>query len=389
MSVWEEERKHYPLTNGDKVYLDHSTTGMIPDYAYQAMMELLTKRFTQGIDIEDYHVGLWGYVDAMRERIGEMFHCKGRQVFYGMSSTQLLNVFASGLDLQPGDNIVTTDTGYQGDNFVWLNMEDRGITTRFAKTTDGYISTEELMSYCDENTKVLCTTIVDNKHGVYFDLDEIGAQCYDRGILLAVDATQGANIFDIDMQRQHISFLASSGYKWFMSPCGVGIACISEELLPKLKQAQCGWVGYVNRRKVNNQVLDLTPDARRFEYGSIDFIGFFGLGEVIEHHLQLGSSNIERYVRGLVDLVYERAPQELRKFKLYNPKLPRVNRAQVIALVVPPEIKITTQSMKDRGIYCRVFEEDRILRVGFHYMNVPSDVDRLFEVLKAIEAECE
>jgi len=388
VNVWEEERKHFPLTNGDSFYLDHSTTGMIPDYSLKVMEEQLEKRFREGMDIDEYHIGKWGYMDALRDKIGQMFNCKGHQVCYGMSSTQLMNILGSGLDFHPGDNVVTTDTGYQGDNFVWLNMADRGVETRFAKTKRGYISNEDLMSYCDEHTRIVCLTIVDNKHGIHFDLDGIGKLCHEKGILLAVDATQGANVFDIDIKRQHISFLASSGYKWFMCPVGIGFACIDEDLLPKLYQSQCGWVGYVNRRKVNNMVLDLTPDARRFEYGGVNFLGFYALGESVERNLRLGSKNIEEYVMSMVDMVYARAPKELKRFKLYNESLPRINRAQVIALVVPEDMmgKVTTKTMREKGLICRVFD-DGILRIGFHYMNTPGDVDKLFDTLKRIETE--
>lgn len=388
LTVWEEERKHFPLTNGNFVYLDHSTAGMLPDYAVAAIEEQIEKRFRKGLDIDEYYERLWGFADGLREKIGMMFRCRGNQVCYGMSSTQLINILASGLELKAGENVVTTDTGYQGDNFVWLNMKDRGIETRFAKTRQSYISETDLMSYCDENTRVLCLTAVDNKHGVRFDLDTIGRMCSERNIVFAVDATQGANVFDIDMRRQHIDFLASSGYKWFMCPVGIGFACISEELLPKLRQSQCGWVGSMDRRHINSQVLNLTEDARRFEYGGINFLGCFALGEAIDRNLKLGSKNIEEHVMSLVDQVYERAPKELKRFQLYNEALPLKNRAQVIALVIPEDMrgKITTQSMKKRGLYCRVFD-DGILRIGFHYMNLASDVDRLFDCLKMIERD--
>lgn len=386
MTIWERERQHFPLMSGNRIYLDHSTSGMIPDYSFHAMKHQLEKRFTQGMDIEDYHVGLWGFADDLRNRIGQMFHCKGRQVCYGMSSTQMLNILASGLDFKAGDNVVTTDTCYQGDNFVWLNLADQGITTRFAKTSKGYISDEDLMSYCDEHTRVLCLTMVDNKHGIHFDLDRIGQMCFERNIIFAVDATQGANVYDIDVQRQHIDFLAASGYKWLMCPVGVGFACIHEELLARLGQSQCGWVGSVDRRHINNQVLNLTTDARRFEYGGINFLGFFALSESINRNLKLGSKNIENHVMSMVDTVYERAPKELKRFKLYNENLPMQSRAQVIALVVPPDMNLTTKQAKETGLHCRVFD-DGILRVGFHYMNLPSDVDQMFCCLKQIEAE--
>lgn len=120
--------------------------------------------------------------------------------------------------------------------------------------------------------------------------------------------------------------------------CALVAACIDKALLAKLSQSQVGWVGTENRRRNDCQVLNLS----------------------------------------------ERAKTELKRIRLYN-DFPQKNRAQVITLVVPPDLNVTTESMQAMGLRCRVFEGG-LLRIGFHYCNVPSDIDRLFECLKKVEA---
>lgn len=300
-----------------------------------------------------------------------------------MSSTHLLNILANGLDFKPGDNVITTDITYPGDSYLWLAQKNRGLECRFAKTDHGYISPETLMSYADEHTRVVCITMVENKFGFRHDVETIGRLCHERGIIFAVDGTQAANVLNIDMEKMHIDFLAMSGYKWFMCPVGIGAACISKELLPKLSQCQTGWVGTENRRKNDCQVLNLSSDAKRFEFGGLNFLGYYALAEVIKHNLSLGAENIESYVMGMVNTVYDRAKKELTEIQLYN-DFPVKNRAQVITFTVPEHLHITTESMQAMGLRCRVFDGG-LLRVGFHYCNIPSDIDRLFDCLHKVE----
>ena len=385
MNIWEKERQHFPLTTGDSIYLDHSTSGMIPDYAYQAMRKAMDARYEGGLNIEEYYAN-WAKLDALRDKIGKMFHCEGSQVVYGLSSTHLMNILANGIDLRPGDNVILMDNGYPGDNYVWMNKISQGVEIRFAKTDLGFITAEQILSYADERTKVICMSIVDNKRGFLHDFKTIGKLCRERGILFAADATQAANVIAIDMQEACIDFLATSGYKWMMSPIGVGAACIDVGLLPKLSQSQAGWVGTNNRRYNDSMVLDMSTDARRFEYGGLNFLGYYAFDAAVEHNLSLGAASIEEHVKSMVNAVYERAPKELRQIRLYN-EFPEKYRAQVISFLLPKEWNMDTLAFQALGLRCRVFEAEGLLRVGFHYMNLMSDVDRLFACLRQIETQ--
>lgn len=382
MTKWEEERAHFPMIQREGLYLDHSTSGMLADYSYEAMERILRERMEKGMNIDDYFAR-WQFMDELREKIGRMVHCEGRQVVYGMSSTQLMNILVNGLEWKPGDNVVTTDITYYGDSYPWLAKAEEGLKLRFAKTKDAYISAEELLSYADERTRVVCITMVENKFGFRHDLEKIGRLCRERGIIFAVDGTQGVNALYVNMEKMSIDFLAVSSYKWMMNESGAGFACIGDTLLSTLRQCQTGWVGTENRRKNDCQVLKLSPDAKRFEFGGLNFLGYYGLSETIERNLKLGGEEIEAHILSMVDEVYDRAQRELKRIRIYG-NFPKGNRAQVITFVTPPKLPVSTEQLQKLGLRCRVFD-DHLIRVGFHYMNIPADIDTLFCCLKQLE----
>jgi len=377
---WEEERKNYPLLNTE-IYLDHATTGLLAEYSYEAMKAYLENRLWKGMNIEEYFQN-WTFLDELREDFGTMFHCRAKEIVYGASSSHLFNLFANGIRLSEGDNIVTTDITYPADSYIWLNQEKRGIELRFAKTCEGYISAEELLAYSDEHTKVVCICMVESKSGFRHDLEAIGAYCRQKGILLAVDATQAANVLEIDVQKMQIDFMATSGYKWFQSVVGVGVAYMREQLLAELEQSQVGWVGTKDRRHNDPGRLDLSEEAKRFETGGLNFVGYHGMAQVVGRYRLLGGTEIETYIMSVVDYVYEKA-KELKRIRIYG-DFPRKNRSQIVTFLAPEELGVTTEKLMTLGLRCRCFE-GKLIRVGFHYCNTAADADYLLECLKRLE----
>lgn len=378
--IFKEERKYFRAL--DKwIYLDHPTFGLLPQYSLDAMGEYLKGRNRDGIHIQQFW-DMWNRADAFRPVIGKMIGCCGTEVVYGQSSTQLFNIFANGIDLKAGDNIVTTDTVYPADAYMFLNQKDAGVELRFAKTTANGISPEELMSYTDEHTKAVLVCMVESKTGWRHDVKTIGALCHEKNILFAVDATQAANTVKIDVKDMQIDFLTTSLYKWMMGEQGHGFAYISEELLPHLSQSICGWVGTVDRTRNVASELKLSRDAKRFELGGISFSAQLGLEKVVEHYLAIGGERIEEQVQSLVQHVYDRAG-ELHRIALCA-EFPKENRSGIIMFDIPEGLNITDEILAEKKIRARIFQGKK-LRAGFHYINSFEDVDRFINVLKKLE----
>jgi selenocysteine lyase/cysteine desulfurase len=227
------------------------------------MCDYLNKRNTQGVNSNQFF-GIWEEADAFRATLGQMINCQPAEIVYGQSSTALFNIFANGISLQPGDNVVTTDEVYHADAYVFLNLAHKGVQVRFAKTTAMGITPEELLSHADDRTKAVVVCMVENRSGFRHDMVRIGQLCRQRGILFAADATQCTNAFPIDVKAMQIDFLTTSLYKWMMGDQGHAFGYISRELLPNLAQSVCGWVGTQDRWQNVATSLQLSRDAKRF-----------------------------------------------------------------------------------------------------------------------------
>ena len=83
------ERWHYPVLDR-YTYLDTATTGLIPQYACDAMNTYLQNRTDLAMDIDDYH-WQWEYADDVRDEIAAMIGAEsGDEIAFGQNSSSLL-----------------------------------------------------------------------------------------------------------------------------------------------------------------------------------------------------------------------------------------------------------------------------------------------------------
>jgi glutamate/tyrosine decarboxylase-like PLP-dependent enzyme len=133
-------------------------------------------------------------------------------------------------------------------------------------------------------------------NGYTADLDAIGELCARRDILFCVDAIQSVGVLPMDVRRSKISFLAADGHKWMCGSEGCALFYVAAEHRDKLDVLENGWTNIDRRGKFILSPTDLLPDARRFEAGSLNTNGVYGLRAAIDLLLEIG-----------IDVVAERA----------------------------------------------------------------------------------
>ena len=74
------------------------------------------------------------------------------------------------------------------------------------------------------------------------DLEELGALCETRGVLLCVDAIQTLGATRLNVKRAKISFLAADGHKWLLGPEGTAIFFCAEDARDLLEIREHGWL---------------------------------------------------------------------------------------------------------------------------------------------------
>lgn len=382
MDKFELERQHYPVL-AYRTFLNTAQSGLVPTYAGNAMCANIQDRVLNAMDIVTNNEH-WAEADALRGKISRLIHCDPTEIAFGPNSSTLFNIFSHGIDLKPGDNVITYDSAYFATTYTWINKRQDGVEARIAPSKDGYVDAAALMALADEHTRAISICHVDFVSGFRHDIAALGAFCRQRGIWLAVDATQSCGVMEIDVQKMKIDFLTTSCYKWLQCIFGIGFAYIRRELLNKLKQVDMGWTCTKNKMKNNPMVLDLSENANRFEYGGLNFTAIRGLNLTIDAYLRLGGADIQAHVLALSTYAYERAAA-LRKVSVFGGFAPE-HRSNIVMLSFPEDWPISREYLYENCIAAMPMGPGRV-RIGIHYYNNRQDIDRFFDCLASLDSK--
>ena len=377
MNKFEAQRQYYPVL-AYRTFLNTAQSGLIPTYAAEAMCADIQDRVMNGMDIVT-HNERWAKANLLRPKIARMIHGSAEEIAFGPNSSTLFNIFANGIGLKPGDNVVTYDSAYFATTYTWINKRQDGVEARIIHAEDGRMDASKLMAAVDERTRAISVCHVDFGSGFRHDLAALGAFCRERGICLAVDATQSCGVMEIDVREMNIDFMTTSGYKWLQCILGIGFAYIRRELLDTLKQTDMGWVGTKDIMKNDPMVLDLSENANRFEYGSHNFTAVEGLTRTIDAYLRLGGKDIEAYVLSLADYAYERAAS-LPDVSILG-DFESSHRSNIVTFLFPQNWTVTRDYLNTHGIAAMPLGPGRC-RIGIHYYNNREDIDRFFDCLE-------
>lgn len=380
-SKFERERWHYPVLDR-YTYLDTATTGLIPQYACDAITTYLQNRVDLGMDIDDYH-DQWEFADDIRSEIASMIGADGPdEIAFGQNSSTLFNIFSNGLSFKKGDNVIIYDSAFPAMTYLWLSLQEQiGLEVRVAKTEKGEVSPESLFALADEHTKAITVCFVDSGNGYRHDLKTIGSWCRKHHVFFGVDATQGCGAMFLDVKDMCVDFLTTSAYKWLQGVQGLGFAFIDREFMKNLKQPEMGWANVSDR--INGEPFDLilSQTACRFENGGLPAPGLYGLHETLQTYLRLGGNDIETYILDLTDYLYEEV-EKIPGLSIYCPH-ERKYRSGLVSLKFASPHGLTESILREAGMRAKIQGKDRI-RVGIHYFNNKKDIRRFLNYLKSV-----
>lgn len=282
-------------------YMDHAATSPLPARTSAAMRKFLDEAELHG------HVrgGLYPESKRVRQLAARLVNCHPEEVTFVKNTSEGVSYVANGLQFSRGDNIVTTAVEFPANVYPWMNLQNIGVQLKMVPADGGRVPTERIVQAIDGRTRIVTVSSVQFASGHRADLQALGNACQERGVLFFVDAIQSLGVIPMDVRGMKIDFLSAGGHKWMMGSEGVGLFYCRHELLGLLRPSSIGWLNVKNAQDYGSYKLDFRDDARRFDGGSYNLAGIWGLGASIEWLLDIGVDKIWERVRGLTDKLSE------------------------------------------------------------------------------------
>ena len=365
-------RQNFPIVERC-IYFNHASVGPISRRVRQAM-DRHSQLHVESIDTvtqESEPVRARG-----RTLAAKLVGSKPERIAYIQNTSHGLSLIAHGIEWQPGDNVVVPAMEFPSNYLIWKSLESKDVSLRLWPLKDGRLRVQDLEPLIDSRTRVVTLSQVQYHNGFKCDLASISALCHSNNALFVVDGTQSVGAIPIDVAREGVDALVVSAHKWLLGPFGIGFMALSDHAFDQLKVAILGWYS-VNEPFEFRRELDLLPTAERFEPGTKNDVGIFGLTARLEEIQELGLDAIENWILNLNDHV-----ATVIKAKGYIVTSPwdHLERSGILTFthpVIPSEtllehLQVATIKASLRG---------GAIRISPHYYNSDQEIETLLNAL--------
>jgi L-cysteine/cystine lyase len=236
-------------------YLNAGTEGPVPRRAADAVHRRIDLEAGEGRCGRPYFDGLMGLATDLRAGYARVLGGDASEVALTGSTTDGVNTVVAGLDLRPGDEILTTEEEHPGLLAPLGRARKRhGITVRvvpFANIADEVSG----------STRLIACSHVSWVSGRMVDAAALRA----TGVPVLLDAAQALGAVPVDVRALGCDFYAASGQKWLCGPEGSGCLYVRPE---RLEELLIPWPGY-GSLAAPEQALELAPaeGVARLDHG--------------------------------------------------------------------------------------------------------------------------
>jgi cysteine desulfurase/selenocysteine lyase len=293
--LWSRYRHSFPVTER-LVYLNHAGVAPLSKPAAEAMRGLAEDALHFG----SLHYDAWLQVyDGLRASAARLIGAVPEEIAIVKNTSEGIATVATGLDWRPGDKVIAFEEEFPANYFPWKRLEAQGVRVEWLSVSDPIQKVDEAC----RGARLLAISFVQYLSGHRADLETIGEICHRRGCLFVVDAIQGLGAFPLDVRRARIHALAADGHKWLLGPEGCGILYIQKDLQDCIEPVEFGWTNVAGYHDYSSRDMTLRSDAGRYECGTLNTIGCYGLKAAIDFLLEVGVERIAATVQQLGDQV--------------------------------------------------------------------------------------
>jgi isopenicillin-N epimerase len=367
-------------------FLNHGSFGATPKPVFQAYQDWQMRLERQPVlFLGREHDSL---LKESRTALGAYLHADADDLVYIPNATHGVNIIARSLNLQPGDEVLTTDHEYGACDFTWEFL--------CGKTGAKYIHQSILLPVKSEaeivkqflsgvtgRTKVIYLSHITSPTALRLPVEKICERARLHGILTVIDAAHSPGQISVDLQALGADVVFGNTHKWLMSPKGAAFFYVRRDIQRMVEPLIVSW-GYGNNPQFGSgsrfiDILQWTgtkdPSAALAVTDAIKFMQEHNWDKVRKGCHQLLRQAVER-VCNLTDMepLY---PLEADFFsQMAIAPLPAQTDLTVLKARLYDEYKVEVPLIQ--------WQDRKFVRISIQGYNIVDDVDALINGLNCL-----
>ena len=235
-TFWREIQQAFTL---DRTIINLNNGGCCP--SPRVVHEALKRYLDVSNQAPVYHMWqiLEPNIEGVRRRLASSFGCDPEELAITRNASEALQIAQLGIDLAPGDEVVTTNQDYGRMLDTWDQRARRDrITVRKIAFPVPPPSMDDLadrlISAIGPRTRVLHFCHITNLTGQIFPVKQICDAARAKGVKTIVDGAHAFAHFPFTLADLGCDYYGTSLHKWLLAPIGTGFLYVRREHIEPL-----------------------------------------------------------------------------------------------------------------------------------------------------------
>jgi selenocysteine lyase/cysteine desulfurase len=375
-SFWRSVRSQFTFRPG-LTHLNSATIGATPRPVVSAHAAHLWE--TEGHPQDQVFGAPRLRMDDVRGQAAAFLGASTDEVALMRNTTEGMNAVAQGIDLGPGDEILTTNHEHPGGSVCWEHVARRyGARIVKIEMPAPVRSAEQLVELVEAHltprTRVCSFSHVCTITGLVMPLAAISAITRPRGTLLVCDGAQAPGMLDVDVVALGVDTYASSSHKWLLAPKGTGLLYIREGV----------------RDRVRPMCFESGQGAYTASFGTRNVAIALAHGVTLDFHDTIGPERVEGRCRALRRRA-RAGLEQLDGVRILTPEHESLCGGIVTISLEKGDYREVRRILHDEHdiVLKNGKAEYNAIRISTHIFNGEADVDRMLAALPAAMARAE
>jgi len=371
-------------------YMNSGFSGPLTTDVVDAMKQRLQLELDVGPTTREVMEDRQQLVARMREVTAEMIGADSDEIAIMGNTTEGLNVVVNGLDIQPGDGVITTSVEHaSGAVPAYYLRERRGADMSIvpiAADDSAGVVLENFAQALNDRTKLVILSEISYSTGQLLPMNGIIDASHRVGARVVVDGAQTAGHIPIDVHASGIDCYAVPSHKWLLGPDGLGALYVRRDAIPDVEPSKVAGRAAAQWDSEGN----FTPETElitKYELTTTSGALIAGTIAATEQYLESGPQAVFDRARELTKYAEER----FGRIPSVTVTSPTTEGARPGLFCFHTEgidsAEIAFYLQSEAKVVCRGVRDFDVVRLSLHAFNNEADIDTAADAVETIIAE--
>lgn len=246
------------LLDNNITFLNHGSFGACPKPVFEEFQRLQLELEQDPVNFIQKKLPV--YLKEAKKPLAKFIGCDAEDFFFTPNPTFAVNTIMRSLNLQKGDEILTTNHEYGAMDRTWnFYCKKSGAKYIRQEISLPIISKEQILEEFwkgyNSNTKVIFLNQISSSTALIFPVKEICDKAQQLGLITIIDGAHVPGHIDLNIQELNPNFYTGTLHKWMLAPKGSSFLYVKKEFQSDIDPLVVSW-GYESLAPSDSQFLD-------------------------------------------------------------------------------------------------------------------------------------